>query len=303
MQSASKLVSPDPAQDADSVNPTKLVAAEMSSLTGNIREMLGSAHPTLDRVAKYYISEGKHLRPLIVLLMSRALGPSRRAPLDDTINDPMSPSSVLHDLNPMHSRPQAKEEESPILPSQRRLAEITEMIHAASLLHDDVIDNATTRRGRSSGNAEFGNKMTILAGDFLLGRASAALARLRDVRVVELLATVIANLVEGEFMQLQWEKEGANQKKIFDDYLNKSYLKTASLICKSCRAAALLGGASGHLADAAYDYGRGLGLAFQLVDDMLDFTTTASTFGKPVGADLQLGLATAPVLFAWEAYD
>jgi len=192
-----------------------------------------------------------------------------------------------------------------ISPSQCRLAEITEMIHAASLLHDDVIDNAETRRGAPSGNLAFGNKMAILAGDFLLGRASVALARLRDAEVVELLATVIANLVEGEFMQL---KNAANHVpgKFTDDtfeyYLQKTYLKSASLISKSCRAAALLGGSTQEVADAAYLYGKNLGLSFQLVDDMLDYTVSASELGKPAAADLKLGLATAPVLFAWEQF-
>ena len=147
--------------------------------------------------------------------------------------------------------------------------------------------------------------MAVLAGDFLLGRASVALARLRDPEVVELLATVIANLVEGEFMQLKntatdskhpiWSEETITY------YLQKTYLKSASLISKSCRAAALLGECAPHVVEAAYAYGRNLGLAFQLVDDMLDYTVSGAELGKPAGADLELGLATAPLLFAWRA--
>ena len=146
--------------------------------------------------------------------------------------------------------------------------------------------------------------MAVLARDFLLGRASVALARLRDAEVIELLATVIANLVEGEFMQLKntaldeakpiWTEETLSY------YLQKTYLKSASLISKSCRAAALLGQNSPDVVEAAYSYGRNLGLAFQLVDDMLDYTTSSETLGKPAGADLELGLATAPLLFAWK---
>lgn len=146
--------------------------------------------------------------------------------------------------------------------------------------------------------------MAILAGDFLLGRASVALARLRDPEVIELLATVIANLVEGEFMQLKNttldEKNPIWTEETLSYYLQKTYLKTASLISKSCRAAALLGQNAPEVVEAAYSYGRNLGLAFQLVDDMLDYTTTATDLGKPVGADLELGLATAPLLFAWK---
>jgi len=194
--------------------------------------------------------------------------------------------------------------DSDILPSQRRLAEITELIHTASLLHDDVIDHSVSRRGSPSANLEFGNKMAVLAGDFLLSRASVALARLRDAEVTELLATVIANLVEGEFMQLKNtardEKNPVWTEDAITYYLQKTYLKSASLISKSCRAAALLGSSNSETVEAAYSYGKNLGLAFQLVDDMLDYTISGEELGKPAGADLELGLATAPLLFAWK---
>ena len=147
--------------------------------------------------------------------------------------------------------------------------------------------------------------MAVLAGDFLLGRASVALARLRDAEVIELLATVIANLVEGEFMQLKNTAQDEAKPIWTEDtiayYLQKTYLKSASLISKSCRAAALLGQCSPDVVEAAYAYGRNLGLAFQLVDDMLDYTTSGEELGKPAGADLELGLATAPLLFAWKS--
>lgn len=147
--------------------------------------------------------------------------------------------------------------------------------------------------------------MAVLAGDFLLGRASVALARLRDPEVIELLATVIANLIEGEFMQLKNTAMGEKDPKFSEEaityYLQKTYLKSASLISKSCRAAALLGECTPSVVEAAYAYGRNLGLAFQLVDDMLDYTISGTELGKPAGADLELGLATAPLLFAWRS--
>ena len=146
--------------------------------------------------------------------------------------------------------------------------------------------------------------MAVLAGDFLLGRASVALARLRDAEVIELIVTVIANLVEGEFMQLKNTALDETQPVWAEDtityYLQKTYLKSASLISKSCRAAALLGQSSPEVIEAAYAYGKNLGLAFQLVDDMLDYTISGEELGKPAGADLELGLATAPLLFAWK---
>lgn len=295
------------------IDPLRIVAKEMKHLTGNIRQLLGSGHPSLDRVAKYYTqAEGKHVRPLIVLLMSRATSICPKAPESPpthttaTIDSSISPLGVLADVNPsspdFSSQPESTE--SDVLPSQRRLAEITELIHTASLLHDDVIDHSVSRRGSPSANYEFGNKMAVLAGDFLLGRASVALARLRNAEVVELLATVIANLVEGEFMQLKNTARDERNPKwsedIFTYYLQKTYLKTASLISKSCRAAALLGRADATTVEAAYSYGKNIGLAFQLVDDMLDYTKSGADLGKPAGADLQLGLATAPLLFAWK---
>ena len=314
--------SADPRLAGVSVDPLRVVGKELGFLTRNIRQLLGSGHPILDSVSKYYTqSEGKHIRPLLVLLMSQATaraakrppGPLPRAPLAE-IDDPLSPSSVLSDVNP--SAPATAPligaqtdttyppRSSDILPSQRRLAEITELIHTASLLHDDVIDHSEIRRSAPSANIAFGNKMAVLAGDFLLGRASVALARLRDAEVTELLATVIANLVEGEFMQLKNTALDEAQPVWTEDtisyYMQKTYLKSASLISKSCRAAALLGEGSADVVEAAYAYGRNLGLAFQLVDDMLDYTVGLKELGKPSGADLELGLATAPLLFAWK---
>lgn len=304
-----------------SVDPLRIVGKEMLYLTKNIRQLLGSGHPILDTVAKYYTqSEGKHVRPLLVLLMSQATFSAPKAPRNymtpasTSIDEPITPSTILSDLNPSSpsTNPLSASAldtayttgQSDILPAQRRLAEITELIHTASLLHDDVIDHSTSRRSAPSANIAFGNKMAVLAGDFLLGRASVALARLRDSEVTELLATVIANLVEGEFMQLKNTAQDEHNPMWTEDtityYLQKTYLKSASLISKSCRAAALLGQSSPAVVEAAYEYGKNLGLAFQLVDDMLDYTISTAELGKPSGADLELGLATAPLLFAWK---
>lgn len=305
--------------DNATADPLRILAKEMKFLAGNMRQLLGSGHPALDTVAKYYTkAEGKHVRPLIVLLMSRATARSPKTTRyngqqsAESIDNPISPISILSDNNPElpSTKSPTKTEssypagDSEVLPSQRRLAEITELIHTASLLHDDVIDHSVSRRGSPSANLEFGNKMAVLAGDFLLSRASVALARLRDPEVTELLSTVIANLVEGEFMQLKNtardEKNPAWTEDTISYYLQKTYLKSASLISKSCRAAALLGSSDKRTVDAAYAYGKNLGLAFQLVDDMLDYTISTQELGKPAGADLELGLATAPLLFAWK---
>ncbi|KAI5478496.1 hexaprenyl-diphosphate synthase [Pseudohyphozyma bogoriensis] len=328
------------------VDPIKLLGKELGLLRNNVQSLLGSGHPALDTIAKYYFQGdgGKHIRPLIVLLMSQAtngMAPNfaqRQKEAEEResggIDDPLEPVSVLNDANPLLGKAKAflgafgassSSTSTPsdpasflLLPSQRRLAEITEMIHVASLLHDDVIDVAETRRSAPSSPSLFGNKLTILAGDFLLARASLALSRLGSNEVVELVASVLANLVEGEVMQMKGNspegKKGLGKEltpEIFEHYMKKTYLKTASLIAKSTRATTILGGcgtrqgwAAGEpVKDIAYEYGKNIGIAFQLVDDMLDFTATASQLGKPGGgADLKLGLATAPALYAWEEF-
>jgi hexaprenyl-diphosphate synthase len=188
-----------------------------------------------------------------------------------------------------------------ILPTQIRLAQIAEMIHVASLLHDDVIDTSPLRRGVPSGPANFGNKLTVLGGDFLLGRASAALSRLGESEVVELVASIIANLVEGEVMQvrevhapdfalaksgststtplgqLSTEKGRVSQER-WNIYLKKTYLKTASLIAKTVRASVVLGGTQeGELCkEVAYAYGRNIGIAFQVNNIFITFSVTHS---------------------------
>ena len=182
---------------------------------------------------------------------------------------------------------------------QQRLAEITELIHVASLLHDDVLDGSATRRGLRALNLEVGNKLAILAGDFLLARASVTLASLRNVEVIELLSRVLEHLVTGEVMQMTAKAERLTS---FDHYFQKTYFKTASLIANSAKAIVLLGGHDTQAAELAYDYGRHLGLAFQFQDDVLDFVGSGSVLGKPTLGDLREGIATAPVLFAAEEF-
>ena len=176
-----------------------------------------------------------------------------------------------------------------LLPTQLRLAQIVELLHTASLLHDDVIDASTLRRGAPSAPAAFGNKLSVLGGNFVLGRASAALARLGDGEVTELISSVISNLVEGEILQTKEVKMEGKGEGIMDEhghdelaqdirtsgkvdreawniYLQKTYLKTASLMAKGARSAVVLGGCKeGEVwKEIAYAYGRNLGIAFQV---------------------------------------
>ncbi|KZT27555.1 terpenoid synthase, partial [Neolentinus lepideus HHB14362 ss-1] len=233
------------------------------------------------------------------------------------LQPPPAPSHPPSPPPATRSSPPALSSPSLILPTQTRLAQIVEMIHVASLLHDDVIDKAHLRRGAPSAPAAFGNKLSVLGGDFLLGRASAALSRLGENEVVELIASVIANLVEGEILQMKEMHRvdlgvvSVNDTSVpragrenWNIYLKRSYLKTASLMAKGARAAVVLGGCrNGDVwKEIAYAYGRNLGIAFQLVDDILDYEAGEATLGKPGGADLQLGLATGPALYAWEEH-
>lgn len=145
---------------------------------------------------------------------------------------------------------------------QTRLAEITELIHVASLLHDDVIDHASSRRSLPSAPHQYGNKLTVLGGDFLLARASLYLARLGHLQVVELMASALADLVEGEVLQMQ--DETTSREEQWQAYERKTFLKTAALIAKSAKSAVLLGGGDETAQEAAFQFGRHLGLAFQV---------------------------------------
>jgi len=178
---------------------------------------------------------------------------------------------------------------------QCKVAMVTEMIHTASLLHDDVLDHADTRRGKASVNARWDARRSTLAGDFVLAVGSRLLAELEDEEVVVVLSQVLADLVQGELMQLQTKTE---EEERFEHYLTKTFNKTASLMAYSCQANAMLAGVDKTRVQAAFQYGRNIGIAFQLVDDLLDFVASADQLGKPAATDLKLGLATAPVLFA-----
>jgi len=184
---------------------------------------------------------------------------------------------------------------------QAQLGQIVEMIHVASLIHDDVLDEADTRRGGESVHKLYSNKVAVLAGDYLLARASVLLARLENTAVVQIMATALESLLSGEIMQLKAPLASLLE---MESYLRKSYYKTASLICYACRSTALLGGHAygSTVATACEEFGFHLGLAYQIQDDILDFTAAANVLGKPALADMDLGLSTAPMLYAAQEY-
>ncbi|TVQ56999.1 MAG: solanesyl diphosphate synthase, partial [Spirulina sp. DLM2.Bin59] len=241
------------------------VEADLEILTTNLKALIGAKHPILSAAAEHLFGAGgKRMRPAIVLMVARG-------------------TMLGQEITPRH----------------RRLAEITEMIHTASLVHDDVVDESELRRNVATVNSFFGNRIAVLAGDFLFAQSSWYLANLDNLQVVKLLSEVIRDFAEGEIRQ------GLNR---FDTdlsieaYLEKSYYKTASLIANSAKAAAVLSDAPEELTQELYLYGRHFGLAFQIIDDILDFTATSEALGKPAGSDLASGNLTAPVLYALEEH-
>nr|XP_057916605.1 decaprenyl-diphosphate synthase subunit 1 [Doryrhamphus excisus] len=255
--------------DAKLKDPFTLAQKDLASLYDDIKKELFVSKEELKSLCDYYFDgKGKSIRPMIVVLMARALN--------------------------IHS-----DRAGDLLPGQRAVAMISEMIHTASLVHDDVIDGSDKRRGKRTINDVWGERKAILAGDFILSAASTALARIGNITVVKVLSQVIEDLVRGEFMQLG-SKENENER--FKHYLEKTFKKTASLIANSCKAVSILVNSDPDIHEIAYQYGRNVGIAFQLVDDVLDFTTGASQLGKPSAADLKLGLATGPVLFACQQF-
>jgi len=176
-----------------------------------------------------------------------------------------------------------------------RLAAVIEMIHSATLVHDDVIDTAETRRGRPSTNAIWGNQTSVLAGDWLYMQAFQVALRERNFHVLDLLIGLTQTMVEGELLQLERVRKIDISEA---DYIELVDRKTASLFAVSARLGAYAAGAGEKVESCLGDYGWNLGIAFQLVDDILDFTSREAILGKPVGRDLQEGKVTLPLIYA-----
>ena len=179
-----------------------------------------------------------------------------------------------------------------------RLGAVVEMIHSATLVHDDVIDGAETRRGRPSTNARWGNHMSVLAGDWLYMQSFEMALRERNFAVLDILIDLTQNMVEGELLQLAClGRIDLTEAEAID----LSYRKTACLFSGCARLGAVLGKQPKGIEEALAEYGRNAGLAFQLVDDLLDFTASLEKLGKPVLSDLKEGKVTLPLIFALES--
>jgi octaprenyl-diphosphate synthase len=180
-------------------------------------------------------------------------------------------------------------------PGAIRLAAVVELIHSATLIHDDVIDGADTRRGRPSANSRWGNHRSVLAGDWLYMQSFQMALRERNFRILDILIELTQNMVEGELIQLT--KLGRIDL-TEEDALELATHKTACLFSGCARLGAVLGRSDDAAEQALADYGRYAGLAFQLVDDLLDFTASPEQLGKPVLCDLKEGKVTLPLIYA-----
>ena len=176
------------------------------------------------------------------------------------------------------------------------LASAIESLHTATLVHDDLIDGALIRRGIPTLNAQWSSAATVLTGDFIFAKAAKLAADTGSVGVMRIFAETLATIVNGEITQLFSSRWVANR----EDYYRRIYAKTASLFEASTTTAAILSNASEDVVDAVKEYGYEIGMAFQIIDDILDFTSEQTTMGKPVASDLRQGLITLPVLYFLE---
>jgi octaprenyl-diphosphate synthase len=225
-----------------------------------ISQRLDSGVPLVGEVSRYIISAGgKRLRPALLLLTSGALGCSA---------------------------------------AQRyNMAAVVEFIHTATLLHDDVVDGSSLRRGNATANETFGNPASVLVGDFLYSRAFQMMVDAQSMRIMQVLADATNVIAEGEVLQLMNMHNAALDEV---GYLQVIRSKTAKLFEASARVGAILAGAPAPLEEACAAYGQALGTAFQVIDDVLDYTGSAAVMGKNLGDDLREGKTTLPLIAAMQ---
>jgi octaprenyl-diphosphate synthase len=233
-----------------------LLGGDLERVEAEIRHELDSPVPLIQEMGGYIAGAGgKRLRPMLLLLAARLAGYT-------------GPRGV-------------------------RLACVVEMLHTATLIHDDVVDQAPLRRGRPSANAQWGDDASVLVGDHLYSKSFAMLVRDNDRAVMETLARSTVSMTEAEVFQLQLKRSGVTTEA---DYLRIISQKTASFISACCRIGALLGGLPAGQVDALTQYGMDIGVAFQISDDSLDFVANQDRLGKAIGADLREGKRTLPLI-------
>ena len=235
----------------------ELVAAPMERLEAVLQDVSSVEYPLVSEVVRgAFAYGGKRVRPMIALLVGQMVG---------------APQAEL-----------------------MALAASVETLHAATLIHDDLIDQSLIRRGHPTLNASLSAETTVLAGDYLFARAAAFAAQTGSPRVVRIFADCLMTICAGELGQLSDRRRVPTR----DEYLKRIYSKTAALFAAAAEGAAVLGGLPESRIAALRQYGEQLGLAFQIVDDILDFTADEATLGKSVGSDLRQGTVTLPTLYA-----
>jgi octaprenyl-diphosphate synthase len=239
-------------------HPLDLISEDMEQVDRVIGERLTTEVPLVREVAQYIIGAGgKRLRPALLLLMSGALGSGH--------------------------------------PHRHTLAAVVEFIHTATLLHDDVVDESTLRRGRSTANEKFGNAASVLVGDFLYSRAFQMMVDVNQMRVMQVLSDATNVIAEGEVMQLMNMHDASLDEHA---YLRVIRSKTAKLFEASARLAPILVGADEAIENLCASYGQALGTAFQVIDDVLDYEGNSEELGKNLGDDLREGKVTLPLICA-----
>lgn len=236
------------------------IATDMAAVDAVIRRQLHSDVSLVNQIAEYIISAGgKRIRPALVLLLANAYQYQGQA--------------------------------------HHQLAAVVEFIHTATLLHDDVVDESSLRRGRQTANALFGNAASVLVGDFLYSRAFQMMVSVQNMRVMQILADATNIIAEGEVLQLlNMHDPNVTEER----YLQVIRCKTAKLFEAAAELGALISGANEQDIANAAEYGRSLGTAFQLIDDVLDYSGNASQIGKNVGDDLREGKPTLPLIHLME---
>ena len=238
----------------------KLVQPDLAAIEERLNAEISSDVRKVHSLAGHVLSAGgKRLRPAMVGLSARAINPS---------------------------------------PDESRLTVVgaaVELVHMATLVHDDVVDNTATRRGKPTANAVFGNGVAVLTGDFLLAKAMRLLAVDGDLKIIRTVSDITLEMSEGEVMELLATGDPRISEETYFEILRK---KTAVFVEGCCRCGAILGGAAPGQEATLAEYGYRLGMAFQIADDLLDYTGDPAVTGKPVGSDLRDGRATLPVLIA-----
>ena len=237
-----------------------LIAGDMRGMDAVIEQRLSSEVVLIGQISRYIVAAGgKRLRPALLLLMCGALGYKGEQRLN--------------------------------------LAAVVEFIHTATLLHDDVVDESTLRRGRETANEAFGNPASVLVGDFLYSRAFQMMVDAGDMRIMRTLAEATNVIAEGEVQQLMNMHDASLSE---EDYVRVIRSKTAKLFEASARLAALLSQSPPEVEAACADYGQALGTAFQVIDDVLDYDGDVAEMGKNLGDDLREGKVTLPLIIAMQ---